>query len=125
MSGPEFSVETFTYQNLTHIVAITKKILKPNTFIEIGHVIPAEVNQKEVDEISKIINDAFQVIGISSGVTHTEIKLTPGGPKIVEIGARLGGGHIPELVELALDIDYWNLAISAALGEKPTIIFKL
>ena len=47
---------------------------------------------------------------------HIEIKLTPDGPRVIEVNGRLGGG-IPEMVALAADIDLFEVSLRVALGE--------
>jgi len=39
------------------------------------------------------------------------------GPRVIEVAARLGGGHDAELCEAAVGVDLNALAITAALGE--------
>ena len=41
----------------------------------------------------------------------------PDGPQVIEVAARLGGGHDAELAKLALGVDLNGLALQAALGE--------
>jgi len=123
MDGQEFSVESVSYKGKIKVVAITKKIVKgENTFVEVGHVVPANLDTKIENEIKQVTSAAIAALGIHTGLSHTEIKVTSDGPKIVEVGARLGGGHIPELVELALGIDLWNASLSIALDESPKIV---
>ena len=43
--------------------------------------------------------------------------LGPDGPRVMELAARLGGGHDAELCRVALGIDLNGLALAAALGE--------
>src|SRR5262249_43638444 len=38
-------------------------------------------------------------------------------PEVIEVAARLGGGHDAELVEAALGVDLNGLALAAALGD--------
>ena len=48
--------------------------------------------------------------------------MTPDGPKIVEIGARLGGDNITtHLVPLSTGVDMVECCIRIALGEKPNL----
>lgn len=119
LEGQEFSVETVYFNGQTHIINLTKKIVKGDkTFVEIGHVVPTKLDINTQENIYKVIRAAIDALGLNFGVTHTEFKLTAEGPKIVEIAARLGGDHIPEIVELALGIDLWDISISLALNEK-------
>ena len=40
----------------------------------------------------------------------------PDGPRVIEVAARLGGGHDAELVQAAVGVDLNGLALDAALG---------
>ena len=42
----------------------------------------------------------------------------PDGPQVIEVAARLGGGHDAELCQAALGVDLNGLALAAALGEE-------
>ena len=56
----------------------------------------------------------------ANGPTYTQIRLGPDGPRVVEVAARLGGGHDAELCRAALGVDLNDLAVSFALGERPS-----
>lgn len=125
MDGQEFSVEGITFNGDTTIVCITTKVVRgENTFVEVGHVVPAMINDELKSQIISVVKYAIKALGIKNGATHTEVKATKSGVKIVEIATRLGGDKIPELVELALGVDLWTASISVALGEKPNITQK-
>ena len=56
----------------------------------------------------------------------SEIKVTKDGPKIVELGARLGGDNITtHLVPLSTGVDMVECCIKIALGEMPKIGMKI
>lgn len=125
LKGPEYSVEAISRNGCVHIIAITKKMVRGgNCFVEVGHSLPAKLDNIASSEIHSIVTSTIKSLKISNAVTHTELIYTRDGPKIVEIAARLGGDRIPELVEHAMGVDLWNCAISLALGEsvepKPT-----
>ena len=46
------------------------------------------------------------------------MRVGPDGPRVGELGARLGGGHDAELCRAALGIDLNALALASALGEQ-------
>ena len=46
--------------------------------------------------------------------------MSPDGPKVIEVAARLAGGHEADLVRLVTGIDLNGLALAAALGEPIT-----
>ncbi len=122
MDGQEFSVESVTFKGKTTIVCITKKIVKgKNTFVEVGHVVPAPIEKELEDEIKEVVRKTIKALNVENSVTHTEVKATSSGVKVVEIATRLGGDRIPELVEIALGIDLWSANLSIALGEEPDL----
>lgn len=56
------------------------------------------------DVQDNLVAYAFQVldaVGIRYGAAHIEIKMTPEGPCLIEVGARIGGGDNPYYAELA------------------------
>ncbi|MER5411406.1 hypothetical protein [Streptomyces virginiae] len=55
-------------------------------------------------------------LGIRTGITHTELKVTPRGPRLIEVNGRLGGG-VQELSLSAMDLDLTGYAARTALGE--------
>jgi len=121
MEGPEVSVESLTVNGVTNIIAITDKITSgaPN-FVEMGHSQPTRHPGNIQEKIEKIAKAAIKAIGIENGPAHTEIIITEEGPKIVELGARLGGDNITTyLVPLSTGIDIVECSIRIALGLKP------
>jgi len=123
LDGPEFSVEAITFQGKTTIVQFTEKFITsfPRT-VEIGHLQPASLNSKQKSQIDAVVKGAIKAIGIDNSASHTEIKLTPDGPKSIEIGARLGGDFIASYLTLAsTGVNMDKAAIQVALGEKPDL----
>ncbi len=125
MIGPEVSVETLAIDGEVHVIQITDKITTgaPH-FVEMGHTQPTRLDCAE--EIKKVAIAANKAVGIENGPSHTEIIVTKDGPKIVEIGARLGGDCITtHLVPLSTGVNMVEACIRIALGEKPDIIPRL
>lgn len=89
-------------------------------FVETGHsqpsMLPADIQLK----IMEVAVAANRSIGIENGPSHTEIKVTSEGPKIIELGARLGGDNITtHLVPLSTGVNMVECCIKIALGETP------
>ena len=126
MEGPEVSVETISVDGKCNIIQITDKITTGAPyFVEMGHSQPSKLPDSIIDKIKEITIAANKAIGIISGPSHTEIKITQNGPKIVEIGARLGGDNITtHLTPLSTGVDMVESCIKIALGEKPDIRIK-
>jgi biotin carboxylase len=114
--GPEFSVEAVTAAGRTTVLAITAKHLLPGTTIEIGHSVPAQISADDAQAIERVVTAGLAALGVEHIVSHTEVKLTPSGPRIIEVNARPGGDYIPALVAAVTGYDLYELALHAALG---------
>lgn len=123
MDGMEVSVESITINGKTEVIAITDKLTSGAPyFVEIGHTIPSMLSRNIINQIKKITIDTINAVGIKNGPSHTEVKITNDGPKIVEIGARLGGGNITsDLVPLATGVDMISASIKLAMDESVNI----
>ena len=126
MRGPEVSVETLTVDGVCHVIQITDKLTTgaPH-FVEMGHSQPTRLPTETAEKIRSVAIAANKAIGITNGPSHTEIIVTAEGPKIVELGARLGGDCITtHLVPLSTGVNMVECCIRIALGEKPDIAHK-
>ena len=123
MEGPEVSVETLSVDGICHVIQITDKITTGAPyFVEMGHSQPSQLSSEIRKKIEQVTIAANRVIGIENGASHTEIKITKSGPKIVELGARLGGDNITtHLVVLSTGVDMVECSIRIPLGEKPNL----
>ena len=129
IAGPEVSVETFG----TEIVGVTAKHLGPTPwFVEHGHDFPADLEDTARDPClsatgrgqgpygatgaTGCAKAAIEAIGLGFGPAHTEIRLGPQGPVVIEVNARLAGGRIPTLIRIATGIDLVGATVDAAIG---------
>ena len=126
MEGPEVSVETISVDGVCHVIQITDKLTTGAPyFVEMGHSQPCCLSEKTKREIAKAAVEANKAVGIKNGPSHTEIKITPDGAKIVEIGARLGGDNITtHLVPLSTGVNMVECCIRIAIGENPDLSIK-
>lgn len=123
MEGSEVSVETLAVDGNIHVIQITDKLTTGAPyFVEMGHSQPSKHDDVTKERIEEVAVSANKAIGIMNGPSHTEIKITKDGPKIVELGARLGGDCITtHLVPLSTGVDMVEASIKIALGEKPDV----
>ncbi|WP_349346829.1 ATP-grasp domain-containing protein [Priestia megaterium] len=118
LDGPEFSVESVTVNAQTTVIGITKKLVTSYPLsVEVGHDFPANLNANEEKEIRSLVERSLAVLGVDFAVTHTEVKLTEKGPRIVEVNARPGGDEIPHLVKAVTGVDLKALAFLVTLGK--------
>lgn len=123
MQGPEVSVETISYKGICHVIQVTDKITTGVPyFVEMGHSQPSSLDKETIEKIKKVAINANKAIGIENGPSHTEIKVTKDGPKVVELGARLGGDNITtHLVPYSTGVNMVEACINIALGQEINI----
>ncbi|MET8983788.1 ATP-grasp domain-containing protein [Streptomyces sp. NPDC004539] len=120
LDGPEISVECVTAHGITTPVAVTRKTLGPEPlFQEVGHTVLA--GDPLLAQVGPVAEAALDALGVNTGVSHVEIRLTSSGPRLIEVDARLGGGLIGRLVQLATGIDLPAVAVDIALGREPDL----
>ena len=119
MTGPEVSVEAMTVEGETTILTITDKFITPPPyFVEIAHCEPSMLREDIQESIRQVAFSAIAAIRLQNGPSHTEIKVTEAGPKIVELAARLGGDYITsKLVPLSTGVDMVGASILLATGQ--------
>ena len=123
LEGQEVSVETITVNGHTHILAITDKITTgPPHFVELGHSQPSQLPEDDKAQIADLAIRAVAAVGIDIGPAHVEIMMTSEGPKMIELGARLGGDCITShLVPLSTGIDMVGATLDCFLGQTPDL----
>lgn len=123
LQGPEFSVEVMVIEGEPYVLQITDKMTTgaPH-FVEMGHSQPSRTCENNQEKIRELACRAVKAVGIQCGPAHVEIILTSQGPKMVELGARMGGDCITtHLVPLSTGIDMVKCTIETACGMKVDI----
>ncbi|MFG2870720.1 ATP-grasp domain-containing protein [Streptomyces sp. NPDC048338] len=115
LAGPEFSVETFTHGGHHRLLAVTEKFTGDNA-VEIGHVVPARVGAGDRAALEGATRRFLDAVGLTEGPAHTEVILTPRGPRIVESHNRPGGDGIVDLVRHVTGLDIRDLLAAQIAG---------
>jgi biotin carboxylase len=110
--GPEFSVESFSFGGRHVVVAITEKLVDETHFAELGHAMPARLAPDEERLLEEAVAAFLDAVGLKDGPAHTELRLSPRGPLVIEGHNRNGGGRIQTLVEAAYGIDLVRCALA-------------
>ncbi len=117
VEGPEVTVNAFSVGGRFVPLTVTDRLTAdPPAFgVALAHAWPS---QAAGAESARVAEAAAEALGITDGPTYTQLRIGPDGPQVIELAARLGGGHDAELVKAALGVDLNALALSAALGEE-------
>jgi biotin carboxylase len=120
LDGPEVSVECVTHHGETTAVAVTRKYLGPAPYFdETGHTVDA--TDPLLDQVAPAAAAAVKALGITDGVSHVEMRLVDGRPRLIEVNARLAGDMIGHLVRLATGIDLARVAADIACDRAPDL----
>jgi biotin carboxylase len=114
VDGPELTVVGFSVDGAFTALTVTDRVVaEPPAFgVALAHVWPSHGGGQSPD----VAGTAVAALGIENGPSYTQLRIGPDGPQVIEVAARLGGGHDAELVELATGVALNDLAIDAALG---------
>ncbi|MFD6422863.1 ATP-grasp domain-containing protein [Streptomyces sp. NPDC060198] len=120
LDAPEVSVDAVVHQGrVTPVFVGRKEVGFPPYFEETGHRVSADDPLLTDPELLEALSGIHEVLGFTDGWTHTELRLTPRGPKLIEVNGRLGGDLIPYLGLRATGIDPGLAAADAACGAVP------
>ena len=106
VEGPEVRVTAFSQAGAFGALTVADRL--PD-----GLVWPSE----RAEDAIALAERAAAALGIAQGTTCTRIRFAADGPRLVALGARLGGMHDAELCRAALGVDLNAVALSSALGE--------
>lgn len=119
IEGREISVEMLSCRGQHYALQITDKhTTGAPHFVELAHHQPSDLSADKQNEIYAITYRALDALGLTSGASHSEYKITAAGRVVVmEIGGRMGGDFIgSDLVQLSTGYDFVRGVIEVALG---------
>jgi len=119
VDGPEVTVIGFSSAGRFVPLAVTDRVTAegPAFGVALAHIWPSPY----AEAAAEVTGRAVAALGIDNGPSYTQLRMSAGGPEVIEVAARLGGGHDAELVEAATGIDLNALALAAALGDVPPV----
>ena len=114
LPGPEISVEGFVYDGHVTLASVTTKILGPEPhFVEVGHILPRDMPDHQRRAVSRYVLAVCRALDVTMGPFHCELRLVDGEPVLVELGARLPGGHIVTLIEWVTGLSLVEVMLAA------------
>lgn len=121
IEGREFSVDAYTVDGATEVLAITERIITsyPNppgiTFAEVH---PPQVPEAERARMVDAASRGLAALGVTRGPSYTQLRSGPKGAFIVETALRLGGGLDPDVTFLASGVSLYRKIVGVALGRQ-------
>jgi hypothetical protein len=109
------SVESLLLDGRIEHLAITDRLRLTHGYVEEGLVQPTRLGPAAAEAVTGCVDLALKAVGLTDGAAHTEVALTPDGPKIIEVNAR-AGGPIPTMLMASAGYDFAAAIARAALG---------
>ena len=116
VEGPELTVNAFSAGGRFVPLTVTDRERALAFGVATAHLYPS---QHEAADVAAAAEAACRALAFTDGPTYTQVLLAPDGPRVMEVAARLGGGHDAELCAAALGVDLSGAAVLAALGRPP------
>jgi biotin carboxylase len=120
LDGPEFSVELLVQGSRPRILCTFEKPIPlcGPFFEETIYVTPPQITVEQQGAIESLAVRAVEALGLRNGAAHCEVRVTPVGPAVLEVGARIIGGACSRVFRdiIGQDIHPWLLRL--ALGEE-------
>jgi biotin carboxylase len=122
LDGPEISIDSVFADGRCHPMVLARKQVGFEPFFEeLGHVVLPDDPLLADPDVLGLLHATHEAIGWRTGVTHTEMRLTSRGPRLIEVNARLGGDLIPYLGLLARGVDCAAAAADVCAGREPDV----
>jgi hypothetical protein len=94
-------------------------------FTQEANYIPARIDQKKKNDCKLMTRKIIKVLGLNNCGFHCELRITPQGPVLLEIAARLPGGPLQLGYKEAYGIDLTSEMVDIWLGKKIKINTKV
>jgi biotin carboxylase len=120
VDGPEVTVIAVSVDGEFQPLLVTERVTGdgPAFGVALAHVWPCVYETRSAVDVARA---AAEALGVRHGPTYTQLRLGADGPRVIELAARLGGGHDSELVEAVTGVPLNDLALSFALGERARV----
>ncbi|WP_188188810.1 ATP-grasp domain-containing protein [Nonomuraea sp. SYSU D8015] len=112
--GDYCSVESAVSHGRCWHFAIIERLPLTPPLRESGFLAPDTLPAAFRSQVLELAEAAIHAVGITTGITHVEIKFTPDGPQVIEVNGRMGG-TTGRLLRRASDLDPFRLALEIAL----------
>jgi biotin carboxylase len=86
------SVEAIMERGRHRVAGLMGRFPFAPPFRETGSFLPCDLPVAEQNAVIELAQAAAEALGVEAGALHTEVKLGPDGPQIVEVNGRLSGG---------------------------------
>ena len=114
------SVETLAARGRFYHLCVTDRFPVAPPLLETGMMLPSCLGAEQQATVVAMAERALRALNFRHGAAHTELMLTPDGPRVIEVNARIGGA-VPFLLPIAAEYDVVTQIGRLALGQAPDL----
>jgi biotin carboxylase len=118
--GDHVSVQTMSFEGEHWMMGVMDKPPHAPPFRATGDICPSVLPPGIVQQCEEAALGAIKALGIRNGWSHTELKLSPDGPKLLEVNGRMSGTADGASLRLYGSSPLRNW-FRLALGHKPQV----
>lgn len=116
IEGIEVGGEAFIINGEVQFAIPSKKYIN-EAHVPYGHMFPSDLPGQIKSELKDYIGQIVKMLKLKNGPLNFDMMITSRGPVVIELGARLGGNCLPELLKLHTGFDSIKAVIQIALNE--------
>jgi len=118
--GKEYMVNTVSHSGYHYIsdIWLAEKIILPGQANIYDKSLLVDSKNPEFSILQSYVFSVLNALDIKFGPAHAEVIMTPKGPMLVEIGARVSGGVDPEFHHTCLEQDQISITLESYLRPK-------
>lgn len=120
LDGPEISVHVFVVDGEIRFYLPSDRFVWQGDMVGVasGHAIPAQaLGPKDEPKVRDLITRFVDAFAVSTGPLYFQLKLTDGGPRIIEVASRFDGCHLWRLIEQHTGFNLLAVALRMLGGE--------
>lgn len=119
LPGLVVSVDGIVQNKKIQILGLVEFEMGPEPrFTQQANYIPARLDKKTKDECRAMAKKVIKTLGFDNCGFHCEQRITPDGPRLLEIAARLPGGPLQPGYKKSFGVDLTSKLIDVWLGKK-------
>lgn len=120
VEGTEHSCEVLIDGGRTSVLCIGRKIQTPGPHrVDCSVQYPAPLSVEQKRTVDRMCAMAVSSIGLERGGAHIEFVYTTSGPVLMELRARSGGGHTPQIAAYVSGVHVFLESCRMACGLEP------
>ncbi|HAH08400.1 MAG TPA: hypothetical protein DCM05_18050 [Elusimicrobia bacterium] len=117
LPGAEIDVDLFLQDGEVKFHSFTDNFPTAEPFfVETGDAMPSRHEDSDLKKVLQTAKKAVEALKLTDGCLHVEARITPEGPRLIEVNARLAGDYIPDWFETVWGVDIIEASARAALG---------